>query len=287
MAADLSGGVLKMNNDIRAALMGDRDETKLTHLSLFSGIGGLDLAAEWAGFETVGQCEWADYPTKVLEKHWPNVPRWRDIRNVTGIQVAEKCGKEITVLSGGFPCQPHSLAGKRLASGDKRDLWRELARIIREVRPKWVVAENVPGILSSEHGRFFGRVLRDLANMGYDAGWGVFSAFQAGMEHERKRVFIVAHTNRIRWNGMDDGWEKLPENNEVHICEERKSVQAPNIFEYALRKLSGADSELLRKDDGVPVALDRLKSLGNAVVPQQGYPIFRAIADIERGIVHG
>lgn len=276
-----------MNNDIRTALLGDHDETRLTHLSLFSGIGGLDLAAEWAGFETVGQCEWADYPTKVLEKHWPNVPRWRDIRNVTGIQVAEKCGKEITVLSGGFPCQPHSLAGKRLASGDKRDLWGELARIIREVRPKWVVAENVPGILSSEHGRFFGRVLRDLANMGYDAGWGVFSAFQAGMEHERKRVFIVAHTNRIRWNGMDDGWEKLPENNEVHICEERKSVQAPNIFEYALRKLSGADSELLRKDDGVPVALDRLKSLGNAVVPQQGYPIFRAIADIERGIVHG
>ena len=138
----------------------------LTHLSLFTGIGGLDLAAEWAGFRTVGQCEYADFPRKVLEKHWPNVQRWRDIRDVTRIS-ADRAGiGEITVISGGFPCQPHSLAGKRLASGDERDLWGEFARVIHEVGPRWVVAENVPGLLSSEHGRFFGRVLGDLAGMG-------------------------------------------------------------------------------------------------------------------------
>lgn len=136
------------------------NHTSLTHFSLFSGIGGLDLAAEMAGFKTLGQCELDDYAIKILEKHWPNVPKWRDIRNVTGLQVARKISEEITVLSGGFPCQPHSVAGKRLASSDERDLWGEFARIIREIKPKWIVAENVPGLLSSEHGRFFGRVLR-------------------------------------------------------------------------------------------------------------------------------
>ncbi len=88
------------------------------------------MAAEWAGFETVGQCEFGDYPTKVLEKHWPDVPRWRDVRDVTAESIREKCAEEITLLSGGFPCQPHSLAGERRASSDDRDLWGELARII-------------------------------------------------------------------------------------------------------------------------------------------------------------
>jgi hypothetical protein len=139
----------------------------LTHLSLFSGIGGLDLAAEWAGFTTVGQCEWADYPTKVLEKHWPDVERWRDIHDLSADEFYRRTGrKEVTVLSGGFPCQPHSLSGKREASNDERDLWPEYMRIVREVNPRWVVGENVRGLLSSENGQFFGRVLRDLAEWG-------------------------------------------------------------------------------------------------------------------------
>lgn len=118
----------------------------LTHLSLFSGIGGLDLAAEWAGFRIVGQCEWADFPRAVLEKHWPGIPRWRDIRDLTGVDFREKTGLDHpTVVSGGFPCQPHSLAGKRLASDDERDLWDELFRVYCETGSRWLVGENVGG----------------------------------------------------------------------------------------------------------------------------------------------
>ena len=120
--------------------------TDLTHLSLFSGIGGLDLAAEWAGFRTVGQCEWADYPRAVLEKHWPGLPRWRDIRTLTKESFYEQTKIEHpTVVSGGFPCQPHSLAGKRLASNDERDLWSELFRVYCETGARWLVGENVGG----------------------------------------------------------------------------------------------------------------------------------------------
>ena len=152
----------------------------LTHLSLFSGIGGLDLAAEMAGFQTVGQCEWADYPTKVLEKHWPDVPKWRDVRKLTGEDFREKTGlKSITVVSGGFPCQPHSLSGKRLASRDKRDLWSELFRVFCETNARWLVGENVPGLLSSENGRFSEEYLGTWPKWGVMYGGTVFQPMRS------------------------------------------------------------------------------------------------------------
>lgn len=256
----------------------------LTHLSLFTGIGGLDLAAEWAGFRTVGQCEFADYPTRVLEKHWPGVPRWRDVRDVTGISVDRTCGEKITVISGGFPCQPHSLAGKRLASADERDLWGEFARVICEVSPKWVVAENVPGLLSSEHRRFFGRVLRDLAGMGYDVGWGVLSAFQVGAPHLRKRICIVAHANCLRWSRD----RLLPQISldESTFCPSGK-INPSLLLNNAFRVLTSGDDTNLRGTDGIPREVDELRCLGNAVVPQQFYPIFAGIAEIERTCANG
>lgn len=173
----------------------------LTVGSLFSGVGGFDLGLERAGFQVLWQVEIDDYANRVLAKHWSNVARFRDVR---------ECGKHnlapVDLICGGWPCQPHSLAGKRAASADKRDLWPEFIRIIRELRPRWVLGENVPGLCSSETGRFFGRVLRDLAECGLDAEWQVLPAWAFGAPHIRERVFIVAYPN-----GRNEGRRIIPE----------------------------------------------------------------------------
>jgi len=249
--------------------------SELTHLSLFSGIGGLDLAAEGAGFRTVGQCEWADYPHAVLQKHWPDVPKWRDIHGLTADDFYQRTGlQSVTCISGGFPCQPHSTAGKRKASGDERDLWPQMRRVIGELRPRWVVAENVRGLLSSEDGRFFTGVLRDFATLGYDVGWGIISAAAVGAVHRRERVAIVAHADsqRMPWWVLEEGWDAQGV--------EPEGAAVPILQKATADSISA--SGICGVDDGIPHRVDRLRCLGNAVVPQQFYPVFRAIADIER-----
>ena len=143
-----------------------------------------------AGIVTVGQCEWADYPTNVLEKHWPDVPRWRDIRTLTKESFYDRTGlRTVDIISGGFPCQPFSQAGKRNGKDDDRYLWPEMLRVIREIRPTWVLGENVPGIVSLA----LDTVLSDLEAEGYETA--VFNIPACGVDapHRRYRIAILAH----------------------------------------------------------------------------------------------
>ena len=247
----------------------------MTHLSLFSGIGGLDLAAEWAGFRTVGQCEWADYPTKVLEKHWPEVPRWRDIRTLTGDDFFAKTGlRTVTVLSGGFPCQPFSTAGKRRGKEDDRYIWPEMLRVIQEIRPAWVVGENVAGIVSMA----LDTVLSDLEDIGYTCQAIVIPACAVDAPHRRDRVAIIANDSRIGFKRMRKVREQVRESRiEEKIPDWNSDITIPD------RAWWDSEPNVGRVVHGIPYRVDRIKCLGNAVVPQQFYPIFDAIAKIEMG----
>lgn len=262
------------------------ESRKLTHLSLFSGIGGLDLAAEAAGFVTVGQIEYADFPRKVLEKNFPDVERWRDVRQFTVDDFRQRTGySTVDILSGGFPCQPHSLAGKRLASRDERDLWGEMRRIICELRPRWFVAENVLGLLSSEHGWFFAGVLRDLSDLGYTVGWCVLSAAAVGALHRRERVAIVAHANRKPMEGLRcrNGIAFLRENDGSPSFRTQGIPISERLPRFSPLVSEGNDQFIkpliTREDDGFSGAMDRDKALGNAVVPQCFYLVFLAIRE--------
>lgn len=167
----------------------------LTHLSLFTGIGGLDLAAEMAGITTVGQCENAAYPTNVLQKHWPHVPKWSNIEELTGASFYERTGmRTVDIISGGIPCQPFSVAGKQKGQGDNRYLWPHMFRVIRELAPRWVIVENVSGIIKIAGDT----ICKDLEQAGYSVGIFNYEVAAIGAPHRRARVFFVAHSNNTR-----------------------------------------------------------------------------------------
>jgi DNA (cytosine-5)-methyltransferase 1 len=276
------------------------DMKALTVGSLFSGIGGFDLGFERAGFQVKWQVEIDPFCRAVLETHWPDVRRYEDVRTV-GADL-----EPVDVICGGFPCQPHSLAGRRRASADERDLWGEFARIIRETRPRWVVAENVPGLLSSESGRFFGRVLRDLAESGYDAEWDCVPAKAVGAPHERDRVWLIAYPDAAG-GGVEGEW--LPTEGRQRladtdwICEAQwpadtdsdqqhgrgGHVQVGRVWrsgEIAADVFGDGDQwrvepNVGRVAHGVSARVDRLRGLGNAIVPQIAEWIARRIQEAE------
>ena len=166
----------------------------ITHGSLFSGIGGIDLGFERAGIETIWQCEIDEKASAVLEKRFPGVPNYRDVRKVTNDGTIRKPD----IISGGFPCQDVSLAGRRAGlAGERSGLWFEYQRIIDEFQPRWVVAENVPGLLSSNEGNDFRTVIGALEERGYCVSWRVLDAQYFGVAQRRRRVFIVGSLGNI------------------------------------------------------------------------------------------
>lgn len=167
-------------------------------LSLFSGIGGFDIGLERAGMQTVAFCEFDPYCQAVLKRHWPGVPIYDDVRTLSADTLRRDGVWPIDVIAGGFPCQDLSYAGKRAGiEGERSGLWSEFARLIGEVRPRFALMENVPGLLSAGHGR----VLGDLAALGYDATWDCVPASAVGAPHRRDRVWIVAYARSEQHEG--------------------------------------------------------------------------------------
>jgi len=168
----------------------------MKHGSLFSGIGGFDLASQWMGWENVFHCEWMEFPRKVLDYYWPNADSHIDICKTD----FKKYEGKIDIITGGFPCQPFSMAGKRKGSGDERYLWDEMLRAICEVKPKYVIAENVFGLTNIEGGLVFEKVWSDLEISGYEVQPFVLPAVSKNAPHRRDRVWIIAYRSSLRFN---------------------------------------------------------------------------------------
>lgn len=188
------------------------------HGSLFSGIGGFDLAAQWMGWENVFHCEWMEFPRKVLEYYFPNADSLIDICKTDFKKYANK----IDILTGGFPCQPFSLAGKRKGTDDERYLWGEMLRAIQEIKPKCVIAENVFGITSIDEGLVFEQVCLDLENEGYEVQPFIIPAAAKNAPHRRDRVWFVAtYTNGIGCRGRNKQSESN-QSKEWKICKNKQ-----------------------------------------------------------------
>lgn len=238
-------------------------------ISLFAGIGGFDLGLERAGWECAGQVEINPFCRRVLAKHWPNVVRFEDVREITGELIRDRCG-DIDAVVGGFPCQDISIAGNGAGLEGKRSgLWTELFRIICELRPRIAVVENVPALLA----RGMGRVLGDLASIGFDAEWSIVSACSMGAPHTRERLFIIAYPNEVRWRGF-----RFSNEREHDICSRLDTWKtAPRgqwrDVERWIRSIVETGNGIVSSPesvgmvDGIPNRLDRIGALGNAVVP--------------------
>jgi DNA (cytosine-5)-methyltransferase 1 len=242
---------------------------KLTVGSLFAGIGGFDLGLERAGFEIKWQVEIDPFCRKVLEKHWPAVRRYQDVEEVHAGTVrtciwgigCRECLAAVDVLCGGFPCQDVSAAGLRTGIEGKRSgLWKQFARLIGELRPRYVLVENVPGLLD----RGMGVVLGDLAALGFDAEWSVLSACAVGAPHTRERVFLVAYPEGQRPGQLRWEWSAAEREAQRHL------------------HWPASEPACERVAYGVSDGSHRLTALGNSIVPALAEFIGRRILDAER-----
>jgi len=243
---------------------------KLKVLDLFSGIGGFSKGLEATGyFETAAFCEVAEFPKQVLRKHWPEVPQYDDVRELSAERLAAD-GVAVDAICGGFPCQDISLAGAGAGlDGERSGLWSEIARLTREIRPRFVIVENVSALL----GRGLDRVLRDLASIGYDAEWHCIPASYVGLRHIRDRIWIVAYPQCYSLQGRASFTEKWREKTRAQQL--ARLVQPRPWPTISSARDSGTGH-------GVPNGIHRNKAIGNAVVPHIPELIGWTIADLLR-----
>lgn len=266
----------------------------MNHLSLFSGIGGLDLAAEWAGFKSVAFVEIDPFCQDVLRKHWPEVPIFPNIYNVTKEILESEGVSDITLISGGFPCQPYSHAGKRKGKGDNRFLWPEMLRVIREIHPRFVVGENVYGLVTNGQGLVLESIYTDLEAEGYEvAPPFVLPAAALGALHRRDRVWICAHSRydngSAQQGKQQEKWAEIVDRssrNVVPSLDKGFPEWASGDIRFPCPLVESIEDEEGEREfcgvvNGVSRRVDRLRALGNAVVPQQAYPIFQTLAEME------
>ena len=258
----------------------------MNELALFAGAGGGILGGHLLGWRTVCAVEWEPYPASVLcarqnDGFLPPFPIWDDIQTFDG----RPWRGIVDVVSGGFPCQDISAAGKGAGiDGERSGMWREMARIIHEVRPRFVLVENSPMLTS----RGLGSVLGDLASMGFDAKWGVLGAADVGAPHQRDRIWIIANSKRTGLERWEDGWKQevprvgggsLLDNTCVRRHQSQEKQIRPGRDSSKHTSWWEVEPDVGRVADGVAARVDRLKAIGNGQVPEVARQAWEALND--------
>lgn len=289
----------------------------MKHGSLFSGIGGFELAAQWMGWENIFHSEINPFGSKILDYYWPNSENIGDVKNADFTKYAG----QIDIITGGFPCQPYSTAGKRFGKEDERHLWPYMLKAIREIKPRWVIGENVRGLISWNEGMVFDEVHTDLETEGYEVQAFVLPASGVNAPHRRERVWFVAHTNfsrseksKLQYSDILarpswDNWETEIEPNENKLsASDTESTRFPSRIERQREEQSRrgdvrnsipgywkdfpSESPVCSGDDGLPSRLDgitiprwrkeSIMAYGNAIVPQVAFQLFKVIQKIDK-----
>jgi DNA (cytosine-5)-methyltransferase 1 len=278
----------------------------MRHLGLFEGIGGFSLAARWMGWNTVAWVEIDKFCQQVLKKNFPEAKGYGDIKEFDGTQYRGT----VDIITGGFPCQPFSSAGKRKGTKDHRHLWPEMLRVIREVQPAYIVGENVYGLVNWSKGLVFEQVCADLENEGYQVQPVILPACAVNAPHRRDRVWFVAyHQSKRLQSRVAKGWteEAIPVTTNSHqdvantngeLCRYRHNGKVDAVraekettenigYTIPNAKQWHVEPAVDRVADGIPDRVDRIKALGNAIVPQVAYEIFKAIEQVKQETSNG
>lgn len=267
----------------------------MTHGSLFSGIGGFDLAAEWMGWENIFHCEWNEFCQKILNYYWPDAKCYTDIKQ-TDFSIWRG---RIDVITGGFPCQPYSLAGQRKGKEDDRHLWPEMLRAIREIQPRYVIGENVPGLVNWSKGMVFDEVQADLENEGYETIPIILSSASIGNDDIRERIWFCAYSDKMGRENIQGHFEGSGyqvrdiqrRREKIERWKEKADDVDPSSNSFVRFREGNGQPAIFSPSDGLPFQLDGITvpkwieesmcAAGNAINPNVVYQIFKTIEQFE------